>query len=35
MDQTLRPLNIPPEFLNYAERHTLFELFQVIYSLIH
>ena len=29
MDQTSRPLNIPPEFLLYAEKHTIFELFQV------
>ncbi|CAF2576932.1 unnamed protein product [Rotaria sp. Silwood2] len=28
MDQTLRPLNIPPEFLLYAEKYALFELFQ-------
>jgi len=29
MDQTLRPLKIPPEYLHYAEQNTLFELFQV------
>jgi hypothetical protein len=29
MDQTSRPLNISPEFLLYAEKHALFELFQV------
>ncbi|CAF1491725.1 unnamed protein product [Adineta steineri] len=28
MDQTLYPVNISPEFLLYAERNTLFELFQ-------
>ena len=33
MDQTSRPLKIPPEYLHYAERHSLFEFFQVIYSL--
>lgn len=29
MDQTGRPLNISPEFLLYAEKNALFELFQV------
>jgi hypothetical protein len=29
MDQTTRPAKIPPEFLLYAEKHALFELFQV------
>ncbi|CAM4770181.1 unnamed protein product [Rotaria magnacalcarata] len=28
MDQTARPLNISPEFLLYAEKYALFELFQ-------
>ena len=30
MDQTGRPLSLSPEFLHYADRHALFELFQVI-----
>lgn len=34
MDKTARPLKIPPEYLHYADRHSLFEFFQVIYSLI-
>ncbi|CAF3551170.1 unnamed protein product, partial [Rotaria sp. Silwood1] len=28
MDQTSRPLNVSPEFLLYAEKYALFELFQ-------
>ena len=33
MDQSQRPSTIAPEYLHYAERHTLFELFQVIFSI--
>lgn len=29
MDQTLKPLLIPPEFALYAEKHSIFELYQV------
>ena len=29
MDQTARPATISPEFLLYAEKHDLFDLFQV------
>lgn len=29
MDQTTRPLLIPPQFSQYAEKHEIFELYQV------
>lgn len=29
MDQTIKPLLIPPEFALYAEKHSIFELYQV------
>jgi hypothetical protein len=29
MDQTTRPLLIPPEFALYAEKHGVFDLYQV------
>jgi hypothetical protein len=29
MDQTQRPLLIPPEFALYAEKHEIFEFYQV------
>jgi hypothetical protein len=29
MDQTTKPLLIPPEFALYAEKHGIFELYQV------
>lgn len=29
MDQTERPIKIPPEFSIYAEKHHIFEVFQV------
>ncbi len=29
MDQTAKPLLIPPEFALYAEKHGIFELYQV------
>ena len=29
MDQTERPVKIPPEFSVYAEKHHIFEVFQV------
>jgi adenylate kinase len=32
MDQTLRPLLIPPKFSLYAEKHTIFELYQRMLS---
>lgn len=31
MDQTTKPLLIPPQFALYAEKHEIFELYQVIY----
>lgn len=30
MDQTRRPLKIPPEFAMYAEKHNIFEMYKVI-----
>ena len=30
MDQTTKPLLIPPQFALYAEKHGIFELYQVI-----
>jgi len=29
MDQTKRPLLIPPEFATYAEQHGIFDLYKV------
>ena len=29
MDQTRRPLKIPPEFSMYAEKHGIFEMYKV------
>jgi hypothetical protein len=29
MDQTIKPLLIPPQFALYAEKHGIFELYQV------
>lgn len=29
MDQTTKPLLIPPQFALYAEKHGIFELYQV------
>lgn len=29
MDQTTKPLLIPPKFALYAEKHEIFELYQV------
>ena len=29
MDQTTKPLLIPPQFALYAEKHSIFELYQV------
>lgn len=31
MDQTKRPLLIPPEFATYAEQHGVFDLYKVLY----
>ena len=33
MDQTTRPLLIPPQFALYAEKHSIFELYQVKFAL--
>jgi hypothetical protein len=33
MDQTSRPLLIPPNFALYAEKHGIFDLYQVIFSI--
>ena len=30
MDQTKRPLLIPPEFANYAEKNGIFDMYKVI-----
>ncbi len=32
MDQTKKPLRIPPQFGTYAEKHGLFELYKVRYD---
>ena len=31
MDQTSKPLLIPPQFALYAEKYQLFELYEVIF----
>ena len=33
MDQTSRPLLIPPDFALYAEKHGIFDLYQVTLTL--
>lgn len=30
MDATKRPLSIPPEISNYAEKHGIFDLYKVL-----
>ena len=32
MDATKRPLTIPPEISNYAEKHGIFDLYKVLIS---
>ena len=32
MDATKKPLLIPPEFSNYAEKHGIFQIYEVRYK---
>jgi len=34
MDATKRPLTIPPEISNYAEKHGIFDLHKVLISFV-
>ena len=35
MDATQRPLTIPPEISNYAEKHRIFDLYKVLISMLN